>query len=33
MKPLCMTTLYGMAAIVTLGCPNAYAQFEADPDH
>jgi hypothetical protein len=32
-KTLCMTTLLGWAAIISLGSSNAYAQFEIDPDH
>jgi hypothetical protein len=32
-KTLWITTLFGLAAIVSVGGPNAYAQFEVDPDH
>ena len=33
MKTLWMTTLFGLAAIIALAGPKAYAQFEVDPDH
>ena len=33
MRILWMTTLFGLAAIVLLAGPKAYAQFEIDPDH
>lgn len=33
MKTLWITIFFGLAVIVSLGGPGAYAQFEIDPDH
>ncbi|MGC1647001.1 MAG: hypothetical protein WA741_14385 [Candidatus Sulfotelmatobacter sp.] len=33
MKTLWVTTLFGLAVMVSLGGPHAYAQFEIAPDH